>query len=112
MRVRTIGFGNLRVRIIGIDKLSVRIIEIGNLRVRLIRMDFQNYFFQRNSIRIVYEAFNFPLVLEENPVSILPFVHITHRMLPNSFIIQKTNLLKINASNEIKSCYFCPSTWR
>ena len=74
MRVRTIGIGNLRVRIIGIEKLSVRIIGIDNLRVRLIGIDFQYYFFQQNSIRIIYKALNFPLVLGENRVSILPFV--------------------------------------
>ena len=98
MRVRTIGIGNLRIRILGID----------NLRVRLIGIEFQYYFFQQNSIRIVHEAFNFPLVLEENSVSILPFVYVTHRMLSNSFIFLKTNLLKMSASNELKSCFFLP----
>ena len=112
MRVRTIGIGNLRVLIIGIEKLSVRIIGIGNLRVRLIGIDFQYYFFQHDSIRIIYKAFNFPLVFEENSISIQPFVYIMHRMLSNSFIILKTNLQKMNASNELKSCYFRPSTWQ
>ena len=75
----------MRVRTIGIDNLRVRTIGIGNLRVRLIGIDFQYYFSQQNSIRIVYKAFNFPLVFEENSVSILPFVYITRRMLSNSF---------------------------
>ena len=66
--------------------MRVRTIGIGNLRVRLIGIDFQYYFFQQNSIRIIFKAFNFPLVFEENRVSILPFVYITHRMLSNSFI--------------------------
>ena len=101
MRVCTIGIDNLRARIIGINKLSVHIIVIGNLRVRLIGIDFQYYIFQQNSIRIVYKAFDFPLVFGENSVSILPFVYITHRMLSNSFIILKTILLKTNASNVI-----------
>ena len=87
MRVRTIEIGNLRVRIIGIDKLSVRLIGI----------DFQSYFFKQNSITIIFKAFNFTLVFEGNRVSILPFIYITHRMLSNSFIILKTNLLKMNA---------------
>ena len=97
MRVRTIRIDKLSVRIIGIDKLSVRIIGIGDLRVRLIGINFQNYFFQQSSIRMIFKAFNFPLVFEKNRVSILPFVYVTHRMLSNSFIILKTIFLKMNA---------------
>ena len=73
LRVRTIGIYNLRVRIIGIDKLSVRITENGNLSVRLIGIDIQYYFVQFNSVRIFFKVFDFPLVYEENRVSILPF---------------------------------------
>ena len=93
------GNRKLRVRTIGIGNLIVRIIGIGNLRIRLKGIDFQYYFFQQNSIRIIYGGFNFPLVFEENRVSILPFVYIPHRILSNSFIILKTNLLEMNASN-------------
>ena len=90
--------GNLRVRIKGIDKLSVRIIGIGNLRVRSIGIDFNIIFSNKIQLELFLRRLIFLKYLKENPVSILQFVYITHRIPSNSFIILKTIFLEVNAS--------------